>query len=210
MEDLVHAGFGERCEKAALPTVKQGIRWLAYFHAKFLKQNTGKVWQCGTYWHLANRPDEFAKMQPSELKTQAGKIDATLNQAIYQTLLHGDAKLANFCFSADSKSMAGVDFQYVGRGAGIKDVMYFLGSCLESSDLEQYAESLVDDYFLLLQHAILENQIQVDFDELETEWRYLYSFAWADFHRFLMGWAAEHYKINDYMNRQTVVALAKC
>ncbi len=210
MEDLDAAGFELRCTEAPLSIVKLGVRWLAHFHARFLTQTTDDLWQVGTYWHLATRQDEFVKMEKSELKSKAKKIDEQLNNARFQTLLHGDAKIANFCFSADTEDLAAVDFQYVGRGAGIKDMMYFLGSCLDSDELKQHADSLLDEYFSLLRKAIVENHVQVNFDELEAEWRYLYAFSWADFHRFLKGWATEHYKINDYMSIQTNFALAKC
>ena len=42
---------------------------------------------------------------------------------------------------------------------------------------------------------------QVDADAVETEWRRLFPFAWADFHRFLKGWSPGHWKINAYSER---------
>lgn len=220
MEDLDQAGFGKRCEYADLKTVKLGLRWLAYFHAKFLNQALDDVWPIGTYWHLATRPDEFASMPDSPLKQNAHAIDEALNSAHFRTLLHGDAKLANFCFSEDMDDLAAVDFQYVGRGVGIKDVMYFIGSCLGDEALTLHADALLDDYFCLLKKAIehyyIEDNTQmqgrptVDFSALEREWRGLIPFAWADFERFLVGWATEHYKLNSYMKTQTLLAISKC
>jgi hypothetical protein len=186
MEDLDQAGFINRYHEASLNTVKLGIRWLAYFHAKFLNQALNDVWPIGTYWHLATRPDEFLKMPESELKSKAHEIDNALNNAGFQTLLHGDAKLANFCFSANGGDLAAVDFQYVGRGAGIKDVMYFLGSCLNGPELTLYADSLLDYYFSILKLAVEHYHVDTDFVALEAEWRKLFAFAWADFERFLI------------------------
>jgi hypothetical protein len=210
MEDLDQAGFTKRYHEASLDTVKLSIKWLAYFHAKFLNQSLHNVWSVGTYWHLATRPDEFAKMPGSELKSKAHKIDNALNNARFQTLLHGDAKLANFCFSANNSDLAAVDFQYVGRGTGIKDVMYFLGSCLNESELALHADSLLDEYFSILKLAVEHYHVDTDFTALEAEWRELLPFAWADFERFLIGWATEHYKLNSFMKEQTTIALANC
>ena len=33
------------------------------------------LWQTGTYWHLATRPDEYAAMEDGELKRVAGEIE---------------------------------------------------------------------------------------------------------------------------------------
>gem|GEM_PF-6732341 len=62
-------------------------------------------------------------------------VDRLLGQARFQTLVHGDAKHDNFCLAARANGAAAVDFQYVGRGPGIKDVAYFLASCLTPSGL---------------------------------------------------------------------------
>jgi Ser/Thr protein kinase RdoA (MazF antagonist) len=64
---------------------------------------------------------------------KAAVIDQVLNNCSYQTIVHGDAKLANFCFSKEG-AVSAVDFQYVGGGCGMKDVAYFLGSCLTGKE----------------------------------------------------------------------------
>ncbi|GAC15752.1 oxidoreductase family protein [Aliiglaciecola lipolytica] len=207
MEDLDQSGFINRCDHAPLSMIKLGIRWLAYFHARFLEHQTTKLWPIGTYWHLKTRPDEFQKMSKGELKNAAFDIDKALNAASHQALLHGDAKLANLCFTTDNDNLAAVDFQYVGKGIGMKDVAYFLGSCLDERGLFEHAEDLLNQYFGFLLEAINYYQISYDFDSLEKQWRTLYPLAWADFNRFLSGWAVEHYKLNDYMKLQTELAL---
>ncbi len=129
------------------------------------------------------------------LKTYANQIDQLLNNCKYKTIIHGDAKLANFCFSKDG-SVAAVDFQYVGGGCGVKDVTYFLGSCLSAQDSEKYEAGLLNAYFAELNKAMaIPNE---DFKQIEKEWRGLYNLASADFMRFILGWMPTHYKVNDY------------
>lgn len=208
MEDLDSLGFTYRCADAPLSLIKQGIKWLAHFHGRFLAVDTVSLWPIGTYWHLATRPDEYRKMAEGPLKQNAVAIDKYLNQCPYQTLLHGDAKLANFCFSADFSDLAAVDFQYVGRGVGIKDVVYFLGSCLDDHGLNRHAAGLVDLYFQHLRQAVETQEHHIDIDLLEQQWRHCYCFAWADFERFLVGWATQHTKMTGYSQQQTDQALA--
>lgn len=215
LQDLDQAGFSIRKTQVDIDDIKSAIKWLAYFHAKFLNTSTQGLWSAGTYWHLATRPDEYNSMAGSELKLVAQQVDERLNQAKYQTLIHGDAKLANFCFADGScfsddistKHIAAVDFQYVGRGVGVKDLMYFLGSALTQQALFQHSSDLLDEYFSQLGNAILKYKVDVNFAKLEQEWRELYPLVWADFHRFLLGWSPEHFKINTYMQSQTDIAL---
>ena len=128
-------------------------------------------------------------------------IDQKLNASPFQTFVHGDAKLANFCFSKDGKSVSSVDFQYVGGGCGMKDVAYFVGSCMYEEDCERLEDQVLDFYFTELRKAIELKKGIIDFDALEQNWRDLYPFAWTDFHRFLKGWSPGHWKINSYSER---------
>ena len=130
LEDLTASGFPKIKSKLNFSEVKVVLSWLANFHATFFNHKGNGLWPIGTYWHLATRQDEWDAMQNGKLKNFAAKIDETLNNCTYQTLVHGDAKVANFCFSNAGDKVAAVDFQYVGKGCGMKDVIYFLGSCL--------------------------------------------------------------------------------
>ena len=199
LEDL-DANFPRRKQDLKLSEVKACLKWLANFHATFLGENPVGLWQVGTYWHLETRPDEFKKIQHSELKAKAHIINDILNQCTYQTIVHGDAKLANFCFSEDGTNIAAVDFQYVGGGCGMKDVAYFIGSCLSNDACERFETELLDFYFTELQQSI---QSAIDFNQLEEEWRRMYPIAVADFTRFLLGWMPTHQKVNDYSLRKT-------
>lgn len=197
LEDLDEAGFPLRKNFITWDEVAKCLEWLAQFHASYLGKDPEGLWEVGTYWHLATRPQELAKMEDKTLKEAAPFIDKKLNACKFKTFVHGDAKLANFCF-AESGNVGGLDFQYVGGGCGIKDVVYFIGSCMNEGDCERYEELILDTYFEHLQIAMKARN-----EELESEWRSLYRIAWADFHRFLKGWSPGHWKINSYSERVT-------
>ncbi len=172
------------------------LNWLANFHATFMNREPEGLWPVGTYWHLETRKDEWQNMDHNKLKTLAPVIDEQLNSCRFKTLVHGDAKVANFCFSSGMQSAAAVDFQYVGGGCGMKDVNYLLGSCLSEQDQIKYENSLLDHYFKCLRKALSKRSTRINFLQLEQEWRTMYAFANADFVRFLLGWMPTHHKIN--------------
>jgi hypothetical protein len=205
LEDL-NTHYPLRKQELGIDEVKVCLQWLAHFHATFLHQKPIGLWETGTYWHLETRPYEFEKIEHADLKAKAHEIDSILNQCSYQTIVHGDAKLANFCFSDPLTSqgdprVAAVDFQYVGGGCGMKDVAYFLGSCLSSSACERYENELLGFYFSVLQKAVASAQKNINFNALEQEWRTMYPIACTDFTRFLLGWMPTHQKINNYNRR---------
>lgn len=197
LEDLDEAGYYLRKKHLTWEEILACLEWLAKFHASYLNKEPKGLWEVGTYWHLATRPTELAVLEDEALKRAAPIINQKLNSCKYKTLVHGDAKLANFCFSKVG-GVAGVDFQYVGGGCGMKDVAYFIGSCLNESECERLEPQILDNYFKFLQ-----NELKQKNEELETEWRSLYRVAWADFHRFMKGWSPSHWKITSYSERVT-------
>lgn len=208
LEDLDAAGYPRRKSSLRRAEVEACLCWLANFHATFMGEAPAGLWEVGSYWHLATRPDEWQAMPEGALKDAAAAIDAHLNDCRFRTLVHGDAKLANFCFSEDGRRVATVDFQYVGGGCGMKDVAYFLGSCLGDQQCEQWESELLDVYFAELGAALRQSGKVADSAALEAEWRQLFPVAWADFDRFLLGWQPGHWKINAYSRRQVDKALA--
>ena len=199
LQDL-DEGYPLRKGALELEEAKVCLAWLASFHATFMSTTPKQLWTTGTYWHLGTRLDEWERITHPQLNAKAHAIDQRLNECTYQTIVHGDAKLANFCFAEDGKSVAAVDFQYVGGGCGMKDVAYFLSSCMSSSECEHYEAQLLDYYFSILQQKV---DYRLDFNAMETEWRELYAFAVADFVRFLKGWMPTHQKINAYSTKIT-------
>lgn len=185
LEDLQIKGFLP-IETPSWDQVKLCLKWLATFHAHYLNSKTDGLWDIGTYWHLDTRPDELEAMNDHELKDAASIVDEKLNGAKYKTIVHGDAKLANFLFNTDT--CAAVDFQYIGGGVGIKDVAYFLSSIYHEDELFEKDQDCLEYYF---------NNLDVK-QEVKDEWKALYSYAWCDFYRFLQGWSPGHWKMHRY------------
>ena len=203
LEDLDAAGFPLRKHSVKWEDIDRCLEWLAQFHASYLGKTPNELWDVGTYWHLETRPQELEVLNDTALKNAAATIDKKLNTCNFKTFVHGDAKLANFCFSEHGQ-VAGVDFQYIGGGCGMKDVAYFIGSCLNESDCERLESKVLDTYFTHLHNALGKPN-----KPLENEWRPLYHVAWADFHRFLKGWSPGHWKINSYSERITAEVIKK-
>jgi hypothetical protein len=201
LEDLDAAGFSQRRSRVNDEEMQACLSWLAHFHATFINQAPTGLWPIGTYWHLDTRPDELRALDDIPLKNAAAAIDQKLRASPFQTLVHGDAKLANFCFSKQGGRVAAVDFQYVGGGCGIKDVAYFIDSCLEGEQCQRQERHLLHVYFQALKLALQGKRKTVDADAIEQDWRALYPVAWTDFHRFMKGWSPAHWSIDSYSER---------
>ena len=154
MEDLHQLGYTETHQHAEPVQMEASLKWLAWFHASHMGEQGGGLWDVGTYWHLDTRPDELEALDDIPLKQAAVRIDQVLRQAPYQTLVHGDAKLANFCFTSDGSEAAAVDFQYVGRGCAMKDVALFMSSAVKPEQCDEMESWILDTYFLHLKLAL--------------------------------------------------------
>lgn len=198
LEDLDAAGYAGRRQRVGDHELDACLHWLAEFHASFMGVRPDALWPTGTYWHLATRRDEFDALPDGPLRRGAAAIDQMLTRSDFQTLVHGDAKLANFCFSSDGTRAAAVDFQYVGGGCGMKDLAYFVGSCLDDDEAEARETAVLDRYFTHLGRALIATGSAVDITDVEAEWRPLYPVAWTDFARFLQGWSPGHWKLHRY------------
>ena len=203
LEDLDASGFAGRRNLANQYEWQACVRWLASFHLENMNQSTEGLWKSGTYWHLQTRPDELARLDDASLREAALAIDQKLKGAKYQTLVHGDAKLANFCFNQKGTEVAAVDFQYIGGGCGMKDLAYFVGSCFRDEEAERIEKEVLDFYFSQIRELNQKPGALISVDELEADWRPLYRLAWADFHRFMKGWSPGHWKLSDYSERVT-------
>lgn len=206
MQDLDVLGYCARHTSLTLDQAQPVIAYLAGFHAALMDTHDTSLWQWGSYWHLPTRQQEWAAMPEGELKRQAAAIHQTLVRARFTTVIHGDAKVANFCFSEDGARVAAVDFQYPGRGTGVQDLAYFIGSALSDDEQLHGLNKCLDTYFTTLKQALAPQYCAQD---VEREWRELYPFACADFQRFLSGWSPQHVKLNQALEAQTRLALTQ-
>ena len=208
LEDLDAAGFGAQRRRVGKRELEACLRWLACFHATFMGARPEGLWPIGTYWHLDTRPEELDALEDRALRAGAPAIDRRLRDCPFQTFVHGDAKLENFCFSPEGDRVAAVDFQYVGGGCGMKDLAYLIGSCLDEDESEAQEQRLLDSYFEQLEHALARSGRRIDFPALHRSWRALYPVAWTDFFRFVQGWSPGHWKAHHYSQRLAREVLA--
>jgi aminoglycoside phosphotransferase (APT) family kinase protein len=148
LEDLDAVGFSARLRSGSSAVVLAGIEWLAAFHAAHLGRAPDGLWREGSYWHLETRREELGAIVGHPLHRLAPELDARLRGAKHRTLVHGDPKLENFCVApGPAPRLAAVDFQYVGGGVGVRDLVYFIGSALAPARVERELPALVDMYF---------------------------------------------------------------
>ncbi len=185
LEDLDDVGYSRRSRDPGGADLDACLGWLASFHARFVGERAEGLWPVGTYWHLATRKEELAAIADPAVRARAPELDRALRDARYFTLLHGDAKPANFCFAPRGHAVAAVDFQYAGGGPGVRDVAYLMHGGSRAA-----AARGLDTYFARLRAALATASVRadVDADALEREWRALYPVATEDFERFLAGW----------------------
>ncbi|WP_019625389.1 phosphotransferase [Thioalkalivibrio sp. ALJT] len=207
LEDLDAAGYPLRKTRLDRDQARLCLVWLARFHARFLGVVPEGLWPEGSYWHLATRPDEWAAIADPAIRASASALDAALRGARYRSIVHGDAKVANFCFAADGRAVAALDFQYAGGGCGMRDVAYFLGSALSEREQEDWEDELLDAYFDALRTALQQAGRGAEATPVEHEWRTLFPVAQADFYRFLVGWSPEHWKIHDFSRRRALAVV---
>lgn len=203
LEDLDEAGFSARPRSGSGEAVRAGIEWLAGFHAAHLGRSPDGLWSEGSYWHLATRPEELRAIEGHPLHAMAPELDARLRRARYRTLVHGDPKLENFCSTPGPKPrFAAVDFQYVGGGVGVRDLVYLIGSAVAPRRVERELPDLLDEYFALLRRGLEARALPaLDVAALEREWRELVPIAWLDFYRFTLGWSPSWAKSDVYGER---------
>lgn len=183
------------------------IRWLAHYHVQFWNyglpaesliplgsrshpdpEGGQGVWEEGGYWPLHTRQAEY-ELLDSFWKRIAVEVDAEIRAipAQFTTLMHGDLKSANIVFSEDLKRCAVFDFQYVGIGPGIRDLVYFMISSVHGLDRH------VSDLLRLYHQSIIVGLKGIGLVDVAAEYTFetmikQYELCLVDYYRFMLGW----------------------
>ncbi|CDR98931.1 uncharacterized protein SPSC_00950 [Sporisorium scitamineum] len=161
--------------------------------------NGSGLWQQGGYHYLATRQSELSSIDPhTDTWGQLGlhsasdlplSVDWCLNNPADRSrlsLIHGDVKAANMAFSRDTSKMAMYDFQYVGIGLGVQDLVKFLTTSIPSRYLNNDDGEL---QLLRMYHSFsaakLPKGARYEFEDLVKDWE-LALVSWV---RFLAGWS---------------------
>ena len=91
--------------------------------------------------------DQLDAADPDTLRAVAGVIGTWQGTRIDPiSVLHGDYRLDNLLFPPDDAAVVVVDWQTAALGPPLRDVAYFLGTCLEPSVRATHEQDLVRGY----------------------------------------------------------------
>ena len=83
----------------------------------------------------------------------------------------------------------------------MKDLAYFIGSCMHEDKCEQMQSQILDVYFNYLKKALTVHKNNIDSNAVEKDWYPMYEYAWIDFHRFYKGWSPGYYNPRSFSER---------
>ena len=136
----MHAYYWEKPELDVVDSLYQFSDW-ADIYAPII----------ATGWPLFQK--DFGDLIPPEMlpmyepgNAAAGAIFRYFSERRPKTLLHGDARIENFCFDASSGAARAYDWQLAAAGPGIYDVMYSFANSVAPDTLFEQGESMLRDY----------------------------------------------------------------
>ncbi len=166
MEDLQPFRFVSQLDVLAAEDARACIDGLASMHAHYWEQpeldRVESLYQFSDWaeiytpiiasgWPLFQK--DFGPLIPHEMfpmyepgNAAAGAIFQYFSRCRPKTLLHGDARIENFCFNRDTGAARAYDWQLAAAGPGIYDVMYFFANSVGPETLFDQGESLLRNY----------------------------------------------------------------
>lgn len=171
------------------------LSWLARFHAVYWKAAAAPqgIWEEGSFWQLGTRRGELDQLDQAWVERgldqrTAEIIHDTIRKTRFRTVIHGDAKSANFFFfdgdDTGPLQIGGYDFQYCGMATPLRDVAYFLCCSMKQHHVSKYEDELLLHYYTELCAVLCaEDAEEYSLQELRT----MYDLCVVDLARFMAG-----------------------
>ena len=86
------------------------------------------------------------------------------------TLLHGDTQSGNLMINKENDKMAMIDWQYINIGLGLKDIVLFIGICLDENNIK---ENDINELKYLYIDYLEKKGIHYDKNLFEDDWKNL-------------------------------------
>ena len=86
------------------------------------------------------------------------------------TLLHGDTQSGNLMINKENDKMAMIDWQYINIGLGLKDIVLFIGICLDENNIK---ENDINELKYLYFNYLEKKGIHYDKNLFEDDWKNL-------------------------------------
>jgi thiamine kinase-like enzyme len=157
------------------------------------------LWEEGSFWQLGTRRHELDDLEDVWIRygldtTCAEEIHDILTTSRFRTVIHGDAKAANFFFYdgqegyrntvARTLRIGGYDFQYSGMATPLRDVAYFLCCSMRHDLIRDHEDALLLYYYNELCASLCQQDAdEYHFDEMKS----IYDVCVVDLARFMAG-----------------------
>jgi hypothetical protein len=189
LENMYDRGYKSLSVKTSnIETTLCIIRRLAKMHSKFWNKNIKNIFPFLKPWNdpsfdfmtkfvkerwpmFQQRWSHILNSKKMELGRQAvddfERHKEYLSDGEHLTLLHGDVKYANILFKPLNDEYfepCFIDWQYVGIGKGIQDVVFFLIESYDIDQLETMASIIFPYYYLCLCQEGVENYTKFQFE----------------------------------------------
>lgn len=162
LEDIAHGAQGDQLTGCSVDEARRAITNLAHLHAATWNDAAldGYPWvpesdpaSLGLYMGLAHPPfvERFQDLvEPSTLEVfgafAASAVDWNDAQPSTRAAVHGDYRLDNLLFAAESDEVVAVDWQTISLGNPGRDLAYFLGNSLTTDRRRSHEDELVQHY----------------------------------------------------------------
>lgn len=224
MSDLCEHGtyYTKRGNQLNLEEGKALLSWLAKFHAVHWRTRDPPqgLWDEGSFWQLGTRREELDDMEEVWVRRGLNRKTAEdIHEAIvksrFRTVIHGDAKAANFFFYPagqhdGSLLIGGYDFQYSGMATPLRDVAYVMCCSIKGDLVEACEDELLSHYYTELTRALRPDDAdEYSMEELEV----MYELCVVDLARFMSGsrwWGNTEYIENKASRWLAQPTLAAC